>query len=118
MIFGVSRKEMFLDRFWRGFWIGFGEVFGEVLERFWSCFGAKLDTFSMLPCMPCWNWFLERFISNLDRFCNDLARLLNEFGGLVGMILLMRSRCQVKCEAMSRYYCEADVKTNAKPMSR
>ena len=63
MIFG-SVLERFLERFWRGF----GEVFG-----------AKLHTFFMLACIPCWKWFLERFISDLDRFGNDFGQFLYVF---------------------------------------
>ena len=63
MIF-ESLLERFLERFWRGF----GEVFG-----------AKLHTFFMLACIPCWKWFLERFISDLDRFGNDFGQFLHVF---------------------------------------
>ena len=31
-LFGVSEKERFLDRFWRGFGIDFGEVLERLLE--------------------------------------------------------------------------------------
>ena len=54
--------ESVLERFLELFWRGFGEVFG-----------AKLDTFFMLACIPCWNWFLERIIINLDSFGTDFV---------------------------------------------
>ena len=60
--------ESLLERFLDGFWRGFGEVFG-----------AKLHTFFMLACIPCWTWFLERFIRDLDRFGDDFGQFLHVF---------------------------------------
>ena len=65
----------------RGFGIDFSMIFESILERFlerfWRgfgvVFGAKLHIFFMLAYMPCWKWFLDRFISDLDRFGNDFG---------------------------------------------
>ena len=91
--------ELILDRFLERLWKGFGEVFG-----------AKLHTFFMLACMPCWKWFLDRFISNLNKFGKDFEQFLNDFSSPMYRFLQMRSLCQNQCEA--------DVKTKRKLMSR
>ena len=58
-------------------------IFGSVLERVLVCFGelfgAKLHTFFMLACIPCWKWLVERFIKELGRFENDFEQFLNVF---------------------------------------
>ena len=50
-----------------------GAIGRKVLDRSWKCFGDKLDSSSMLPSLPCWNWFLGRSIIELDTVCDDLV---------------------------------------------
>ena len=116
--------KRFLDRFWRGFWKGFGKFLECVLEiilislSYYFAYHVGKDLGKALEGI--WTDFEIIF----DSFLNDV-------GGHVGMILLlllmlfqysfhiMRSLCQEECEAdVSTFFCEADVKANAKPMSR
>ena len=83
-----SILERFLDRFWRGFWIDFGEVFGEVLERFLEIILISLSYNFAYHVGKDLGRDLEGIWTDLGMI---FANFVNDFGGHVGMILLLPS---------------------------